>query len=315
MAKVQDLKVAELRERISDLKAQLDKVKTQREQWREKCAQSSSRLERLEGHPLAHLIHAYPLRPEVTPTLERFLHLLQTGGLPSYFGGDGLACWSRNVTALHTPQFKEAYKTGMNSGHKICRPKGSNLDIQIEWRAYMAIWSACHAARLPGDFVECGVNTGIYSLAICKYLDFNSLDKNFYLFDTFCGIPVEQMSEEERKVRITENEFYEECYELARSNFAPWPRCRLVRGTVPQTLTTVDIDKVCYLHVDMNIAAPERAALEHFWDKMVPGGVILFDDYGFDGFQEQYDSANEFAAQRGVTIATLPTGQGLLLKS
>jgi O-methyltransferase len=42
-------------------------------------------------------------------------------------------------------------------------------------------------ARTTGDFVECGVNTGIFSLAVCEYVDFNRLDKSLWLFDTYKG--------------------------------------------------------------------------------------------------------------------------------
>jgi O-methyltransferase len=202
----------------------------------------------------------------------------------------------------------------MNSGHILGQTRDIT-DLHIEWRVHMALWAASHAKGLPGDFVECGVNTGIMSIAICTYLDFNSLDKDFYLFDTYCGIPEAQMSEDEREERIKHNESsYEECYDTAVRNFSPWPRCRLVRGLVPDTLKEVNITKVAYLHIDMNIAAPERDAMEFFWDKVVPGGVILLDDYGFLTFRPQYDSANEFARSKGVMIATLPTGQGLIFK-
>ena len=36
----------------------------------------------------------------------------------------------------------------------------------------------------------------------------------------------------------------------------------MIRGTVPDTLATTDIDKVCYLSIDMNIVKPEIAAIE-----------------------------------------------------
>ncbi len=112
----------------------------------------------------------------------------------------------------------------------------------------MLCWAARHASHLEGDFVECGVNTGIFSLAICNYIDFNRTGKSFYLFDTFCGIPVEQMLPTERPARVSENgTMYEECYETAKRNFAPYPRAQLIRGRVPDTLTQAPIGKVCYL--------------------------------------------------------------------
>lgn len=229
---------------------------------------------------------------------------------------DCLAVWHKNLDFLTEDRFVEAYRRGMDSGHRIGREAGSKKDIHIEWRVHVICWAACHAAKLQGDFVECGVNTGIFSLAAAYYVDFNRLDKSFYLFDTFAGIPDDQIADSEKAWgRHKENEAsYDECYEVAKRNFSPYPRARLVRGKVPETLTTVEIPKVCYLSLDMNIAAPEIAALEFFWPRLTPGAPIIFDDYGWAPYRTQKDVMDDFAARNGVHILTLPTGQGLLLK-
>jgi O-methyltransferase len=234
---------------------------------------------------------------------------------PSY-DADHLRVWHRSMDFLHDPRFVSAYRRGMDSGHAIGRPPGSREDIHIEWRIHMCCWAAWHARRLPGAFVECGTNTGIMSLAVCEYVDFNATGKNFYLFDTFEGIPPAQMSERERALgRAAENAMYPDCWEVAQRNFAPFPRARLVRGMVPDSLSRVEIGPVAYLCIDMNIAAPERAAIEHFWPRLVTGAPVILDDYGWTPYREQKESLDEFARLRGVEIATLPTGQGLLIKS
>ena len=108
-------------------------------------------------------------------------------GEPSY-KGDFLAAYYKNMAWLKDPKFVRAYAKGMDSGHKMGRPKGSQKDIHIEWRVHMILWAAQHAMQLEGDFVECGVNTGILSLAVCDYLNFEKLaDRKFWLFDTFQG--------------------------------------------------------------------------------------------------------------------------------
>ena len=123
------------------------------------------------------------------------------------------------------------------------------------------------------------------------------------------------MSLLERKDRVLENaERYEECFATARRNFERFPRARLIRGTVPDTLATTDIDKVCYLSIDMNIVVPEIAAIEHFWDKLVPGAVVVLDDYGWSEHRLQREAMDRFASSRNVQILPLPTGQGLILK-
>lgn len=65
----------------------------------------------------------------------------------------------------------------------------------------------------------------------------------------------------------------------------------------------------------MNCVAPEVAALEYFWDKMVSGGVIIFDDYGYaNSTNDQKFAHDKFARSKNVEILTLPTCQGLLIK-
>lgn len=234
---------------------------------------------------------------------------------PSY-DADFLTVYHKRLDFLEDGRFRAAYQRGMDSGHHIVREPGSRTDIHIEWRVHTLLWAASHAVHLAGDFVECGVNTGMYSLAVCDYLDFNATGKSFWLFDTFQGIPVEQISEREREAgRLEENRaWYSECFERASANFAPYPRARLVRGTVPDTLTAVDIERVAYLSLDMNIVAPEVAALEFFWDKLSPGAPVLLDDYAWMGHQAQKQAMDALVAERGTEILTLPTGQGLVLR-
>ena len=231
------------------------------------------------------------------------------------YHADALAVWDKNIEFLRDPRFAEAYRAGMQSGQHAGRPRGSDADIHIEWRVHMLCWAAAHATRLEGDFVECGVNTGIYSLAVCRYVGFESLDRDFWLFDTFCGIPESHMTADERPQRIAENaSLYSECYEIAAHNFAPYRRAKLIRGTVPETLRSVEIDKVAYLSIDLNLVEPERAAIAHFWPRLVPGALVVLDDYGWAHFASQKRAMDDFARSVGVEIATLPTGQGLLIK-
>jgi O-methyltransferase len=229
------------------------------------------------------------------------------------FSSDGLTVRGKKAPFVHDQRFMSAYRRGINSGHVL--GGAPNVDFHVEWRAAVACWAAQHGAKLPGDFVECGVNTGIFSLAVCEYVDLNSLDKSFYLFDTFNGIPVVQMSAQERAARSDFNtQVYPECYELACRNFAEFKRAVLVRGTVPETLASVVIEKVAYLSIDMNIAYPERKAIEHFWPKLSSGAFVLLDDYGWQGYEEQMESMDDFARSQQVEILALPTGQGLLIK-
>jgi hypothetical protein len=224
--------------------------------------------------------------------------------------GDPLALSHQSLEFLADPRFSKARAAAMASGHSWGEGHG------LDWRIATCCWAGAHASRLAGDFVECGVHTGMFSLAVCTYTAFEQTDKRFWLFDTFSGVPEEQFLPAERARSDDYAAVYAvDTFEVARENFAAFPNVELVRGTVPASLGSVEIDQVAYLSIDMNIAFPELAALEHFWPKLVPGGVVVFDDYGWKRHAEQKRALDRAARERGVEIFSLPTGQGLLLKS
>ncbi len=235
--------------------------------------------------------------------------------IPPSYEGDGMCLRNKNMSALSDPKFISAYQHGMNSGHTIGRQSGSDQDTHVEFRAYIECWAASQSLNVAGDLVFCGVNTGIFPLAIAEFIDLNATGRNFWLFDTYEGIPERQAEEAERDgVRIMNAQHYTNVWDVAARNFSPYPNARLVKGIVPETLSTVDIDRVSYLSIDMNIAFPERAALEFFWPKLSPGGTVIFDDYAFAGHSLQQRTINEFARSVGLSVLTLPTGQGLMQK-
>ena len=211
------------------------------------------------------------------------------------------------------PAFQRAYRRGVDAA--------AGSDYHWRWRVYIGLWAADCARRLDGDFVECGVNRGFLSSAICADLDWDSLGKTFWLLDTFQGGDERQASEAERRAgwrdrnaEALKNGFYVSGSAAVRANFAQWRNVRIVEGSVPQTLAQVDAAKVAFLHLDMNCSAPEVAALEYFWERLVPGAFVLLDDYAYFGYEESKRGMDAFANRRNVRIVTLPTGQGLLVR-
>jgi O-methyltransferase len=73
--------------------------------------------------------------------------------------------------------------------------------------------------------------------------------------------------------------------------------------------------RICYLSIDLNCVEPSIAAADHFWPLMTAGAAMILDDYGFAGFLDQKTAFDAWARRTGVEILTLPTGQGLVLKS
>lgn len=208
--------------------------------------------------------------------------------------------------------FRAAYARGVQA---------AGVDYQWHWRVHTGLWAAHNAAKLPGDFVECGVGKGFMSSAIMRALNWDSLGRTFYLLDTFSGLDARYVTAEEAASGVIEksrelvaNGHYASSVDAVRQNFAEWKNARVIAGPVPDTLDQVKAERIAYLHLDMNCAPPEVAALNRFWDRLSPGAPVLLDDYAYEGYRPQKLAMDNVAAAKGVAVLSLPTGQGLILK-
>lgn len=203
-------------------------------------------------------------------------------------------------------RFRNSYEAAIKDGHAL------GLHVPSDWTNHVTCWAAEHGARLEGDFVECGVLRGFTSRMAMEYIGFEKIKKKFYLIDTYNGLDDRFISPSER-----EREFgYSDIYPYVKEVFSKIHNAVVVKGAIPEVLDTLTgIKKVAYLAIDMNCVIPEIAAAEFFWPKMSTGAVMVLDDYGHQGFDEQRLAFDKFAKEKGVPILCLPTGQGLIIKS
>jgi len=195
----------------------------------------------------------------------------------------------------------------------------SNLCVLLALPVYEQLRTrstAEQALRLEGEFAEFGVNTGLLSAMIFKLTALPETDKRFFLFDTNEGIPFEQANENERGNTEFMNRSLSkhDVYAVAMEVFSSYKNAVLVKRILPQSLADVEIDKLCFVSVDLNLVKPEIEVINEMWDKLVPGAFVVLDDYGFTGHSDQHTAWNDFAASKGRSVFLCPTGQGLLQK-
>lgn len=218
------------------------------------------------------------------------------------YNEDGLATM-RSTDFIKDEKFNRAYQLAWATG---------SWQNHLHWRVYIICWAANQVKNLEGDYVECGVNKGGFSRAATNYINFGTLSKTFYLFDTYNGFVKEYIKQEES--HNIDGYDYSECYQEVINTFKDYKNVVLVRGPVPDTLNTVEIHKVCYLSIDMNCVHPEIESVKYFWDKIVKNGIIILDDYGFVNHSAQKREFDIFAKEKKVEILALPTGQGIIIK-
>ncbi|TLP55306.1 class I SAM-dependent methyltransferase [Parasedimentitalea maritima] len=231
---------------------------------------------------------------------------------PQFYDQDGLRSL-HNHDFMQDSKFIKAYDRGVKAA--------GGLNYNWHWRVHTCLWAARHAYHVEGDYVECGVNVGFMGSAIMTDLNWNETSRKYYLLDTYCGADEQQLLEEEvlegfidKNKDMLSSGFYVSNAEQVRENFKEWAGAVIVEGRVPETLTQISSDKVAFLHIDMNNATPEVAALEYLWPKLSDGAMVLLDDYAYYGYHHQKYAMDSLTEKWGVSILSLPTGQGLLVK-
>ena len=166
---------------------------------------------------------------------------------------------------LHDEKFINPYNEGKKTGAI------KNHPCDIHYRAYIACYFSKYASKLDGDFVECGVGKGILSKTIVTYLNFEKINKFFYLFDTYEGIPLGQGKNQAEKemMKFMNNTILQgNYYDEVCKTFSNYSNVKIIKGVVPESLRNVSINKVSYLSMDMNNAFAETEAIKFFWDKI-----------------------------------------------
>lgn len=220
---------------------------------------------------------------------------------PRYFAMDMLVTMGRNMGFLEDASFMQACKEEAQS----------EQDRSLLWRLHVLCWCAMNALKLDGDFVECGVYRGFCTAVAAKYLDFASLPRQWHLYDTFSGIPADQLDPGQRNPESFQDPTL---YDSVVRRFAAYPNVFVHRGRVPEVLRDGAPQRIAFLHLDMNSAAAEVGALEILYERLAPGACVLLDDYGWYPYRAQKAAEDPFFEARGCRVLELPTGQGLVVK-
>jgi len=257
--------------------------------------------------PQAHARLGLALRPNKrTAAMLTVLQTLETA-LPGQgvFIGEGIATWLKHPDFVSDPAFMDLAAADIDIA-----PAGVS---SWHWNLQTMRWAAQQARDLPGDFVELGVYKGHTTKFLADYLGFASWPKRWWLYDTFEGIPKDQADPGREHLTV---EAYGDAFsfEEVRDRFAPYGNITVVQGRVPEVLAETSPETISLMHIDLNNATAEIAALDTLYPRLSPGGVIVFDDYGWSSSHNQAKAEAEWFKSRGLAIFSLPSGQGLHVK-
>lgn len=177
-------------------------------------------------------------------------------------------------------------------------------------RAYMLWKTLQQALLLSGDVMECGVFRGGTALLEAQTIREHAGDRPLHLFDSFEGMPQTTAGVD----RIQKGDFSTTSVEAVAQLFTAYPFVQIHQGFIPQTFADAKIERIAWVHIDVDIYQSVLDCIAYTYPRLVPGGTMIFDDYGFPccaGARRAVDKA--FADLPEVPLC-LPTGQCLVTK-
>jgi O-methyltransferase len=162
-------------------------------------------------------------------------------------------------------------------------------------------------AKIPGAFVECGVFRGGSALAMMMALQYRQCEnREFYLYDTFAGMPLPEPIDVYHDGRPALEEWQEKKSMDGRSGWVvstleetrsvvlrsgyPANNVHLVEGMVESTIPSVVPPEIALLRLDTDFYRSTKHELEHLYPRLQPGGILIIDDYGaFKGSRAAVD--------------------------
>lgn len=165
---------------------------------------------------------------------------------------------------------------------------------------------------VPGSIVECGVFKGagwMYWLKLLNVFSYGER-KSVIGFDTFNSFASDHLLDYEKesaKNFVNEADFKGIDYKVLLENAKKFGfnNGELIAGEVSETIPKFAREnkgmRISLLNLDFDTYEGTKVALENLYDLVSPGGIVVLDEYGKEGWGES-DAVDEFVAGKGLKL-------------
>lgn len=170
--------------------------------------------------------------------------------------------------------------------------------------------------HLPGDIVECGVFKGSGMAVWLKLLDmetphdirkvigFDFFDPGFVktITDTKDR---DAMSQVFTRCQTTDEVSVEKVTERFNQAKIPSHRYELVKGDICLTskeyIDTHPGTRISLLYMDLDLDQPTYQTLTNLWERVLMGGIVVFDEYGYGAWSES-NAVDRFVKEHNLIL-------------
>jgi predicted O-methyltransferase YrrM len=165
-----------------------------------------------------------------------------------------------------------------------------------EKRAYL-VQAATSVRHLPGAAAEVGVYRGGSLVLIAGTLR----EKRVYGIDTFTGMPSPSTFDEHVAGAFSDTSLEQVTRTIEAYGYE---NVTLLPGFFPDVVATLD-ERFCFVHVDCDLYSSVRDCCTYFWPRLVPGGIMIFDDYVTPDCPGARRATDDFVAESAPSRAFL----------
>jgi len=178
------------------------------------------------------------------------------------------------------------------------------------YRCYFIYQYAKNANSLDGHYAELGVYAGGTAKLIASVKEKN---KDLFLFDTFKGLPKHNPEVDD----YPEGKFSETNLEQVEKLFEMDKTIKILPGFFPETADSLKKTRFAFVYLDADLYKSTYDALSFFYSKMVPGGVIMFDDYDWVYCKGVKEAIDQFILENNIKEIPIVTTkyQCIIIKS
>lgn len=216
--------------------------------------------------------------------------------------------WSMWFSTAFQPQEWIAAKKGGLISKRLSAFSRSYPD-KVRFFAWWLQVERLKREKVPGAFAEVGVYKGA-SASVLHHMD---PARPFHLFDTFEGFPQRDLAGEKGEAAsYTTRHFADTHARHVIKNIRGNDNLILHKGYFPDTAGGAADERFALVNLDADLFGPTRAALDFFYPRLSPGGVIFVHDYNhkWDGVRRAVD---EFAGVSGEVPFLLPDADSTVL--
>lgn len=184
-----------------------------------------------------------------------------------------------------------------------------NFPLQCRMYSLQQLATLAVRRNPGGEFAECGCWKGHSAYIISKILSDHGFTKSFHIFDSFEGglsdktrEDVSEFAQQTKEEQAFEKQWFSSTMEDLQHALTGFNFFKIYKGWIPDRFPEVAHEQFALVHIDVDLYQPTLDCLKFFFPRMLPGGIIVVDDYGYSVFPGAKRAVDEFLHDHACTM-------------